>query len=494
MRTEVTAATRSVAFAALVALLLRLPFTGRPAYPDEAGYLLVARHWHSGGPGLYGSLWVDRPPLLIVFWSAADALGGVAAGRGLALLAVAALVVAAGSAGWSVGGVRGARWAAAAAGVLAASPLLGAPEVDAEILAAPLVMVGCALTLRAVRPGATGLRSTAYAVLAGVVAVSAVLVKQNFVDALAFSGALVIAAAARHDLSMRRAGRVVVGGLVGALVPVLLTLWWVTTASAGTGTLLYTLYGFRIDAGRAIDSHSLSAPDRRAWELAGLVVVSGLLPLTAYVAGYVVPRIRRLDPVPVGISAMLVVEITGIVVGGSYWSHYLVALVPSVVLGVGWLVGRGKLRITVLLVGVVALASVVGMGDLLTRPANNKVDAALVAYLASVDRPGDTGYVGYGHPNILLDSGLRPGYTYLWSIPLRVLDPHLEQLNRRLSGPHAPTWYVQGTPENSWGIDDSGTLTRTLDEYYRRVATVCDVPVYLLKGVYRPTGAPTGAC
>ncbi|MBB6629754.1 hypothetical protein H5V45_20725 [Nocardioides sp. KIGAM211] len=494
MRTEATAATRSVTLAALVAVLLRLPFTWRPSYPDEAGYLLVARHWHGGGPGLYGSLWVDRPPLLIAFWRAADALGGVVAGRGLAMVAVVVLVAAAGASGWSVGGVRGARWSAASAAVLAASPLLGAPEVDAEILAAPLVMVGVALTLRAVRPGAAGSRAAAYAVLAGVAAVSAVLVKQNFVDALAFPVALVVAAAARRDLAPRVAARVVVSGLLGALVPLLLVLWWVTTASAGTGTLLYTLYGFRVDASRAIDSHSLSAPDRRAWGLWGLVLVSGLLPLTAYVVGHVVVRIRRLDPVPVGIAAMLVVEVAGIVLGGSYWSHYLVALVPSVVLGVGWLAGRGKLRVTVLLVGAVAVACVVGMGNLLARPANNHVDAALVGYLASVDRPGDTGYVGYGHPNILLDSGLRPAYPYLWSLTLRVLDPDLELLTRRLSGPDAPTWYVQGTPENSWGIDDSGILTRTLAEHYRQVATVCDVPVYLVKGVSRPTGVSSDDC
>jgi hypothetical protein len=68
MRTQAAEARRSVVLTVLVGLLLRLPFTCRPAYPDEAGYLLVARHWRSGGPWLYGMLWVDRPPLLWGMW------------------------------------------------------------------------------------------------------------------------------------------------------------------------------------------------------------------------------------------------------------------------------------------------------------------------------------------------------------------------------------------------------------------------------------------
>lgn len=480
--------------ATLLVVLLRLPFTWRPAYPDEAGYLLVARHWHSGGPELYGHLWVDRPPLLIAFWRAADILGGVAAGRGLALLAVVVLVISAGSAGWRVGGASGARWSALAAAVFSASPLLGAPEVDAEILAAPLVMLSVALTLGAARPQGSTRRSLALAFIAGLAAVAAVLVKQNFVDGLAFSLALLAAGTVRRDLTPRRAAGVAGAGVLGALIGVSLTLWWATAASTGVAALAYALFGFRSDAARVIGSHSLGAPDQRAWLLTGLVIVSGLLPLAAYAGRHLVPRVRRLDPVPTAILAMAAVEVVGIVLGGSYWSHYLVALVPSVVLGTGWLAGRGELRITGALVVVAMLACVVSTGSLALRPVNNRVDAALIHYLASAREPGDTGYVGYGHPNILLDSGLRPGFRYLWSLPLRVLDPGLEQLTGRLRGSRAPTWYVQSTPINSWGIDSAGTLAEVMARRYRRVASVCGVPVYLRNGTDRPPGVSTSEC
>ena len=121
-------------------------------------------------------------------------------------------------------------------------------------------------------------------------------------------------------------------------------------------------------------------------------------------------------------------------------------------------------------------------------------DAAVAGYLAQAHANADTRYVAYGHPNILESSGLKPAYTHMWSLPLRVLDPHLTDLTSQMRGPRAPTWFVQGAPLNSWNIDRLGTLQRTRDQRYRLVATVCGVPIYLLKGVPRPTGASTAGC
>ena len=52
-----------------------LPFAGRSLSPDEAGYLIVGGQWAEGS-SLYGDFWVDRPPVLIAIFEAADALGG----------------------------------------------------------------------------------------------------------------------------------------------------------------------------------------------------------------------------------------------------------------------------------------------------------------------------------------------------------------------------------------------------------------------------------
>jgi len=36
---------------------------------------MVARQWQGGGSSLYGDQWVDRPPLLLLIFKAADGLG-----------------------------------------------------------------------------------------------------------------------------------------------------------------------------------------------------------------------------------------------------------------------------------------------------------------------------------------------------------------------------------------------------------------------------------
>ncbi len=84
-------------------MLVRVPRVGALAYPDEGGALLVVRQWQTEGPGLYGPLEVDRPPLLMAFWRVAAALGGVEPARWLVCPLVATLVLAAGWAGWLIG-------------------------------------------------------------------------------------------------------------------------------------------------------------------------------------------------------------------------------------------------------------------------------------------------------------------------------------------------------------------------------------------------------
>jgi hypothetical protein len=108
-----------------LALLLRAPFVGHLPFPDEAGLLIVARNWHEGGANLYGTLFVDRPPLLLLFYQLADSLGGIEAARLMGLVAAAVIVATAGWIGNTVAGSRGTAWAALAAAALVANPMIG---------------------------------------------------------------------------------------------------------------------------------------------------------------------------------------------------------------------------------------------------------------------------------------------------------------------------------------------------------------------------------
>ncbi|MPZ97415.1 MAG: hypothetical protein GEU96_21490, partial [Propionibacteriales bacterium] len=135
----------------LLAIALRAPFVGDPLDRDEAGYLLVARHWHGDGPHLYGDLWVDRPPLLILYYRLSDSIAGETGVRLLGCLVVTLLVLGAALAGRQLGGKAGAGWAGLIAAALGSSYALAAETVNAELPAAALVMVSCASTLTAVR-------------------------------------------------------------------------------------------------------------------------------------------------------------------------------------------------------------------------------------------------------------------------------------------------------------------------------------------------------
>jgi hypothetical protein len=114
--------------------------------------LIVAQHWHEGGANLYGTLFVDRPPLLLLFYQLADDLGGLEAARLMGLVAASVVVAAAGWIGHTLAGLRGTAWAALAAAALVATPMIGTTEINAELLGAPLTLLSVGFLLAGVRP------------------------------------------------------------------------------------------------------------------------------------------------------------------------------------------------------------------------------------------------------------------------------------------------------------------------------------------------------
>src|SRR3954470_3510170 len=76
----------------LLALLLRAPYASAPLGLDEGGIAYIAQRWTGGHGSLYGSYWLDRPPLLVGLFKIA-VLGGDRGVRVLGALAAMALVV-----------------------------------------------------------------------------------------------------------------------------------------------------------------------------------------------------------------------------------------------------------------------------------------------------------------------------------------------------------------------------------------------------------------
>jgi hypothetical protein len=432
--------------------LSRIPFLRAPVSPDEGGFLVVASQWHAGS-SLYGGYWVDRPPMLIAIFAAADALGGTVGLRLIGTLAVISAIVAGAGVGWHASGRRPVG-ALAAAGVVAAflaTPLFGTRIVDGELLASPLVLGGLA-SLLASYGGSGRMRSALLRILAGACAAGAFLTKQDMVDVM-----IVVIVVVTHTL-WRRGPRAAAEELLPTLAGAVAAASAIVTLAVLRGTSLPGLWQavvvFRFRAAGVV---SYSRP--RLDELGHAYVVTGALPLTV-VAGLVSLwcwwRARGetppTQPWRTGAVALMGWEVAGVLAGGSYWSHYLVGLVPGLSLLVAVALREPRRVSRLLAVGLLyaGVSTAVSCWGHDTTPTSPSADQAAASYVRSQARPGDSIVVAFGHADIVRDTGLPSPYPYLWALPAFVDDPRMTGLDRLLRSPEAPRWFVASSDLSRW--------------------------------------------
>ncbi|PUA80459.1 hypothetical protein [Nocardioides currus] len=472
----------TVGMLALLALLAWLPVLWIGPTADESGYLMIARQW-SHGSSLYGDYWVDRPPLLLILFSLAAAGGGTTALRLLGMTAVVVSVLLAARIGRLAAPAD--RTApvvgAATATVFLADPLFGRGAVNGELLALPLVLSGLTALLEArARPGRRG--ATAWWAAAGAAAAGAALVKQNFVDVFLVAAVLLLVPVA--GVRRLRAAAALVAGAAGVVTGVL-----AYAASRGTDPagLWEAVVVFRVDAGRVIDAAASGATPLRAARLGLVLAVSGGLALLVLGARRLL-RAPTPDGLDLRLAAVVLVtwEVVAMAAGGSYWLHYLTGIVPGLVVlttvaadgpaaaQASW--RRWRTRLLGWATAVTAVALVVVA--LFPVPTKERV----AAYLDDHAHRGDTAVVAFGKPDILYGAGLDSPYPLLWSLPVRVLDPHLLRLGRVLASPDRPTWVVAGRAGLSgWGLTPARRVLDTFERHYRAVAEVDDMVIYLVR-------------
>ena len=470
--------------AVLVVVLVRLPFLTAPLTSDEGGFLVVAGQW---GPGdsLYGDYWVDRPPLLITVFALADLLGGTVALRLIGCVAAVATVVLAHALGRRIGGPRGAVWATWAAAGFISTPLFDARQVSGELLAVPFVLAGVlALLTGAARP--RGVERVLLLAAAGGAGAAAVLVKQSFFDVFVFVAAYVLA------LELRR-GRGRGRGLVpwvgaGAVLVTAVVLGGAAARGTGPLELWDAVVTFRAEAASVIaSSASIDTPVRLLrypliLALSGALVVGGALVLRVY-------RRRGSEPIADATLALLAWEMLAVLGGGSYWLHYLVGLVPGLVLATALLTpepGRAAALGRVGAAWAVTLAVAANLVQMVVPHTPSPAEAA-ATWLSAYSEPGDTVVVAYGQPNILAESGTTSPYADLWSLPVRVRDPELTRMTRLFRSPDAPDWVLVWGTLDSWGIDPVHAEA-AMRPRYEEVASVCGFVVYLHREVRRTAG------
>ena len=444
-----------VAALAVLAGAVWLPFAGRPLSPDEGGLLILGGQW-SEGSSLYGDYFVDRPPLLIALFSLADALGGTPwTLRLLGVAVVVSTVLLAGAVGRAAG--RSPVLPALTAAVLVATPLFGGTVVNGELLGLPFLVGGCAAALMAARSD----RWLGWALLAGVLGACGALVKQSLLDIFVLAAVLLVTRRRWDAL-----GAVVAAAVATVAAAVALAAWRGTAPT----DLWEAVVVFRQQAASVIASSATGSTTNRLGGLLLALLATGV-PLL------VVALARRLRGSSLLWPALSVLawELLVVLAGGSYWLHYLMGLVPGLVLLTAAAPGADRLLRAAYAVCVASTA--VALCWVLVRPIDRPEEPA-VAWLDAHAQPGDTAVVAFGGANILRETGLHSPYPDLWSLPVRVHDPDLADLCALLGSPARPTWLVvAGTSLGTWGVDAT-EADRLLGQHYEPATTAGDWTIY----------------
>jgi 4-amino-4-deoxy-L-arabinose transferase-like glycosyltransferase len=481
----------TVAVAATAAFLLRLPGLTRPPRADEAGFVLVARSWHPSPDSLYGAYFVDRPPLLIALFKASDAIGGPLFIRLVGAFACAALVLAAAAVARLVADEHAARWTAVATAALSTNVLIDAVAVKGELLALPVLMASLGLSLVAVRD-----RSWRLALAAGLLAGLALGFKQNLVGGIVFAAVLFVGSWWAGRLTRSELLRLAGAAATGAAVPVLATVGWALAEGVRLHTLWYAVYGFRFDASHVLAGDADFAPTIRAGLLVLAAVGAGMLLIIGGFLVHIRAEWRDDPPLTTAIAAMLAVDLVGLALGGSFWRDYLFPLLPATALCAALLARRSTRRGTAMR-AVISAAAASTVLCLIGWIAFNA--SGLQEYdehdtgnaIREVADPSDTLVVFGGRADLQLESELASPYAYLWSLPMRTLDPDLGELDALVTGPEPPTWIVEWVPFQHWDEADGARLAQLVEDNYVRQGTGCgDRPIWLLRGVDRATPEP----
>ena len=491
-----TSTRRLVGITAAVAFLMRFPGLLWPIRPDEAGFTLVARHWDAQPDSLYGAYFVDRPPPLIALVKLSDWVGGPLFIRFLGAFACALLVLAAARTAYLIAGDRAARWTAVGTAAVAGNAMIDAVAAKGEILGIPLVVGSFWLALEALRvlPGSrSGAVLLAFA--AGLAGMAALGLKQNMVTGLVFGGVLLLGSALRRELSWPDFARLSTAALVGAAIPLGATIGWTVAAGVHLDTLWYAVFGFRSDALDVIETGSAAAPIGRLLLLAAIFVLTGLAVVLGLFLGHLRSLWRSRPVLTAATLAVVVVDGAGVILGGSFWRTYLIGLVPALVLCSALLAclpdRRGTwARRAISFAAASCVLSMVGwvlVNQLALEPPTETYAGRAIHDAAE---PDDTIVVFGGRSDIVMASGLESPYPYLWSLPMRTLDPDLDKLTALLDGTDRPTWFVEAVPFDSWTGSGDPNLQDVLARNYVVHGDGCGHTIYLRNDVDRPATAP----
>ncbi|HEY9565344.1 MAG TPA: hypothetical protein VIR30_16375, partial [Nocardioides sp.] len=362
-----------------------------------------------------------------------------------------------------------------------------------EVLGIPFVMASIWLALEALRVlERSRWSATALAFVAGMLGAMAMGLKQNMVTGLAFGGFLLLTSAIRREITWPSFGRLASAALVGVAIPFAVVIGWCLAVGVELDVLWYSVYGFRADAIGVISDQVLGRSKWRALILGLYFLLTGMALIAAWLAINARSAWRRHPSVTVATLAIIFIDLTSLILGGSFWRPYLHLLTPGVVLATALLAGSAgrtlvwTRRLTAYAVASAAVALVVWCTQ--NQFAGTSPEAELTGEaIGASSRPGDTIVIHGGRADLVMASGLESPYTYLWSLPMRTLDPDRAEMVALLRSGDRPTWFVEWVDRDHWSTEGLHDFNAALEIFYEQRGVGChDEPIYLRRDVERP--------
>ncbi|MFI5933231.1 hypothetical protein [Actinoplanes sp. NPDC051494] len=459
---------RPVLAAAVLAVLLRVPFLFTGLSTDEGGYAYVARQW-ARGETLYGdAAWLDRPQGLLLTYRALLALDGsgwtirLGVVLGGAVLTVALAVLGTLLVNRATG--IAAAWIYAVVGV---APHLEGMTFNGELLASIPSTVSIALLVLWWRRS----RSLWWLAGAGLLAGTALTMKQSGIDGVVV-GLVVLVLVRRWSAVVTFAAATAVP-LLASVLHGIVTGW----SAYWTALIGYQLTAMGGDGSNT--STRLTDLGRHAGDIAFDLALILLVSLLGW---------RLLDRGGRWVlGGWLFAGFVGINLGGSYWPHYFVQPLPALVLLVAAaVVGLRPARLGWAVGGLVALPTLVWLVALVPMPAQRRADtipydalAARDATIAAVIRastaPEQQIYVLESEALLYFQADRTSPYPYLWGKPIDKITDALPELRAMLASPARPALVLLDTPPEA--VDPSGGIAADLAAHYHLEATVEGVPI-----------------
>jgi 4-amino-4-deoxy-L-arabinose transferase-like glycosyltransferase len=504
----------------LLSLATRIPFFNIPMIHDEGGYAYAARGWIEGTGQLYDDLWISRPQgIFFVYGLVFEFLGtGVWALRFTAWVFAALTVIAVWFLGRRWTAPRIANLAAVLSALLLAWPSFEGYTANAEVFMGMPAAFAALWLLRMSQQGWSSWQLAGVGVLSGF---STLLKPSGIVMLFVAWGFIWLVDDAPRQERLKRCAWVLLGiGLIGVIT-------FIHGYTLGWDDFLYATVTYRL----TLQSSATVSLFRHIWAigsltytsapLVGILLLIGMfrirLPLRPTMPGvyrarpafrlrwlgaWRVPR-RPQDAGGLLILLWIIGSVLGIAMGGDWWSHYMIQIVPPLSLWVAWNVDgivralrRWRRALVVAMLSVLLLLPyaiiVDGYDSVLERlyghpgyPAQDKV----AQYIREHSDPDDTIYVAFDQAAIYYLADRKPAYRHLYDQELRALPDSYADIIEIISGPNRPL-YIVSTLHPGPFPDDSRAFWREVSRYYELETMIDGVPIYRAKGTIDPAETP----